>query len=429
MSIENVSHMIAAVPSADTRVLARAAIQSLSMGQPPSPELSDFISVGLDRDLQVFEDEYFGPDGLLPLADQGTFKMVEAFYGGGKTHYLRAVERRAHANGFASAFVELHKDSCPLTRFDLIYAKVVETLCLPSARDGQLLQGLGNVIRAWVSPRSEEEDAIESAAERLQALGDLPLPSMRIALRNAAHAIASDDRNSLDEILVYLHGGKISSPLKRLGILEPIDVRSGSLALRSLSHWLRQIGIPGLLLIMDEGDRSLSIASSNDKIAAANNLRQLINETTVGSGWPGVMFLYSIPSWQAFEDAFRKQPALHMVVKSTGFPSNPLAPRIALDDRFGNDDDARRVFCVELGGRIAELFAAAYPAQPLSVEATRSAAQLVAQVVVQETLEVSFRRLFVQTFIAALFRLRSGESLKQEAVIQILLGENSRIND
>jgi hypothetical protein len=428
MSTNSGVSFLASVSSADARVPARAAIESLSKGQPPSPELSDFISVGIERDLNVFEEEYFGPDGLLPIADQGTFKMVEAFYGGGKTHYLRAVERRAHANGFASAFVELHKDSCPLTRFDKIYAKVVEMLQLPPQNGGQPVQGLANVIRAWIAPIDDEVDPIEFASAKIAALGDLPLPSMRIALRDAAHAIASEDRNTLDEILVFLHSGKISAPLRRRGILEPIDVKSGSLALRSLAHWLRQIGVPGLVLIMDEGDRSLSIASTNDRISAANNLRQLINETTVGAGWPGVMFLYSIPSWQAFLNAFRNQPALEMVVKSTGFPSNPLAPRIVLDDRFSSDN-AREAFCVEVGGRIAELFGVAYPSKPIAPDATKSAAELVAKVVVQETLEVSFRRIFVQAYIAALFRLRSGEALNRGIVEQIVAGEASKIDD
>jgi hypothetical protein len=418
---------IGTVPSVDPRIAARTAIASLSMGQPPSPELSDFISVGIGGDLEVFEEEYFGPDGLLRIADQGTFKMVEAFYGGGKTHYLRAVERRAHAHGFASAFVELKKDACPLTRFDLIYGQVVETLRLPTATGAEPVQGLGNVIRAWISPDDDEVDPMEHAAAKVQALGDLPLPSMRIAIRDAAHAIASDDRNTLDELLVYLRSGKIAAPLRRRGILEPIDVKTGSLALRSLAHWLRQIGVPGLVLIMDEGDRSLSIASTNDRVSAANNLRQLINETTVGAGWPGVMFLYSIPSWQAFETAFRNQPALSMVVRNTGFPSNPLAPRIVLEDQFG-DDKAREAFCVEVGGKIAELFGAAYPSKPLPAKATRSAAELVAKVVVEETLEVSFRRIFVQAFIAALFRLRTGEKLNRGVVEQIVAGEASKID-
>ena len=67
---------------------SRAALDSLNMGVPPSPEVTEFISVGLEKDLNVFESEYFGPEGLLRESDQGSFKLVEAYYGGGKTHYL-----------------------------------------------------------------------------------------------------------------------------------------------------------------------------------------------------------------------------------------------------------------------------------------------------------------------------------------------------
>ena len=59
------------------RAQARQAIESLSQGTPPSTQITNLISVGLEGDLAVFTNEYFGAEGLLRETDQGTFKLVE----------------------------------------------------------------------------------------------------------------------------------------------------------------------------------------------------------------------------------------------------------------------------------------------------------------------------------------------------------------
>ncbi len=349
------------------RAQAREAIESLSKGTPPSAQLTDLISVGLERDLAVFTDEYFGAQGLLRETDQGTFKLVEGYYGGGKTHYLRVIERLAHRHGFASAFIELSKDSCPLTRFDLIYQRIAETLVVPLPSGGVSTDGIAGLIRLWVTPPPNLDlDASEYAQQQLMQLGDLPLPSFRIAIDNAAHAAASDDQTTFDEIMVYLHSGKIAPVLRKRGILEAIDVRSGALAMRCLAIWLRQIGYPGLLLVMDEGDRSLS-TSAKERAMASNNLVQLINETLKGTDWPGVMFLYSIPSWAEFRNNLSaNNMALEQRVQGTGFPNFPPAPRIVLDDRYPTDKDKQQ-FCQKVAKSLSELFAIAYPRSGLPV--------------------------------------------------------------
>jgi len=386
------------------RAQARQAIESLSQGTPPSTQITNLISVGLEKDLAVFTDEYFGAEGLLRETDQGTFKLVEGYYGGGKTHYLRAIERLAHCHGFASAFIELSKDSCPLSRFDLIYQRIAETLVVPLPSGGVSTGGIAGLIRLWMTPPTNSEiDPSEYAQQQLMQLGDLPMPSLRIALDNAAHAAASDDRVTFDEIAVYLHSGKIAPVLRKRGILEAIDVRSGALAIRCLAIWLRQIGYPGLLLVMDEGDRSLSIANAKERTTASNNLVQLINETLKGTDWPGVMFLYSIPSWAEFHNNLSaNNMALEQRVQSTGFPNFPPAPRIVLDDRYPTDLDKQQ-FCRDVAKPLSELFAIAYPANHPEPTDAESLARRVASAVVDETLEVNFRRLFVKTYLQILY--------------------------
>ncbi len=404
------------------RFTARGAIEGLALGQPPVPAVAEYISVGLEDDLDVFAEEYFGPEGLLTNTESGAFKLVEAYYGGGKTHYLRAIERLAHRQGFTSAFIELHRDSCPLTRFDLVYSRVAETLTAPPDERRPAAKGLVEVIRTWVTPpASMEVDPLEYAQRCVDAMVDLPLPSMRIALRDAAFAAASQDNEILDELHVYLRSGKISSALRKRGVLEAIDVKTGVLALRSLAVWLRAIGYPGLLLVLDEGDRSLSIVTTKETQAASNNLVQLVNETVRGEAWPGVMLLYSIPQWSDFEQTFGSNQALLQRLRHTGFPSRPPAPRIVLDDRFPTDAD-KIDFCVDVGRRLHDIFLLAYPDSSVRAMGP-DLARRTAQAVVEEVADVSFRRLFVQGFLGVLFASRKGARLSDGDLQEIVRGK------
>src|SRR5690606_34711900 len=137
-----------------------------------------------------------------------------------------------------------------------------------------------NLIRHWVEERSRgQEDPFDVLDKELDSLGDLPLMGLKVALRHAVTALLADDLETFEETLVYLTSGKIPQPLRRYGILQPIDTSTGSLALRTLAALIRKLGFAGFVLMLDEGDRSLSIVSSKDRRAASNNLVQLINET------------------------------------------------------------------------------------------------------------------------------------------------------
>jgi hypothetical protein len=408
---------------------ARRTLHSLGSGEPPPMDAISLLSVGLQRDLRIFTREYFSRDGGLlasPNATTGTFKIIEAYYGGGKTHYLRAVEREAAQHGFASAFVNLRKDECPLTRFDLIYQAVAEALRTPDLPPGK--RGIADVIRHWLDrDLGEDVDPVAHAQEKVALLGDLPLAGMKLAIREAALAHASGDAEMFDQAQVYLANGQVTPLLRKKGIVQAIKKESGSLALRSVVHWLRQIGYPGLVFILDEGDRSLSLSRANDKRAASNNLVQLINETNTEGSWPGVLLLYSIPSWDSFASAFQDNAALISRVRNTGFPMNPPAARINLDAR--TDSDAAKIaFCKELGARLYDLFALAYADTGLSSDDAARLATDVADVVVEQEITNTFRRIFVQTYISALNYADGGDVPSRAQIEQMALGEADKVS-
>lgn len=402
---------------------AQLAIDTLVGGEPPTLEIVDLISVGLERDLKTFEREYFRPTSFLVSEAGSTFKIVEAYYGGGKTHYLRAVERTAHRHNFASAFVGLKKNECPLTRFDLIFAAVAESLSIPRGEQLPPVRGIGAVIRHWIDTlRDGAEDPMQELQRRIDAIGDLPLMSIKIALRTAALAYASGDEETFAETLVYLTSGKISAGLRKRGVLQTIDDKNGSLALRTMAALLRKLGYAGFVLILDEGDRSLSIFSAVSAKAASNNLVQLINETAKEGDWPGTMLLYSIPSWQSFLNAFGDNQALIQRTEPTGFPLIPPAKRIVLDDRQHSAEE-KRAFCTKLAERLNALYEAAYPGYLPAAETLTKAARIMADRVLHYETESTFRRLFVRSYLSALYLVADEGALTVSDADAIVTGQ------
>jgi hypothetical protein len=402
--------------------IAQASLNALVGGEPPSPEIVDLISVGLERDINTFEKEFFRPSSFVvsPETEGSAFKMVEAYYGGGKTHYLRAVERAAHRSNFASAFVGLRKDECPLTRFDLVYQAVAGAIAVPRGDGLRPVRGIGPVIRHWVDTvREGAEDPILEVHRKLDELGDAPLMSLKMALRIAAFAHASGDGEEFDAALVYLTNGKIPPSLRKQGVVQAIDAKNGSLALRTIATLVRKLGYAGFILILDEGDRSLSIVSSKEKKAASNNLVQLINEAASPGAWPSTLLLYSIPSWQSFSDAFSNNQALIQRTEGTGFPMVPPAPRIVLDERQ-RDHASKEEFCRELATRLNRLFRSANPDDHLDPGELETASQLIVRGVLEREIDSSYRRMFVQAYISAIYWVRSEGVLTPAAAEKIV---------
>lgn len=409
---------------------AQQAVNSLIAGEPPGLDFVDLLSVGLEKDMRVFEQEYFCPTSFVVSSETkgSSFKIVEAYYGGGKSHYLRCIERTAHRNNFASAFVGLKKDECPLTRFDLIYSSVTESLNAPSVNMKPHARGIGEVIRGWVDRiMITAEEPLQELRKQVDSIDNLPLVGFKIALRIAAEAHAAGDEETFDEALVYLTSGKVPPILKKKGILQPVDIKNGSLALRTLASIVKKMGYAGFVLIFDEGDRSLSLGSAREKKAASNNLVQLINETAGSELWPSTMLLYSIPSWHSFSDAFADNQALIQRTEFTGFPSVPPAPRIVLDNRESTDDK-KMEFCIELAKRLQVLFDVARPNMLTRNSDLAKAPDLIAQEVLDSEVTSTYRRLFVQSYLSALYRVSAGDTLDETVAREIVSERNNQLS-
>ena len=107
--------------------LARAILQRIGeAGQPPEVGI-EFLNVGNEGVLGVLEREY-----IRPIAETGrgsSFKLVQAYFGGGKTHFLTCVRHIGWRHGMASAMVGLSPEECPFDDPLRIYQAVDREIC------------------------------------------------------------------------------------------------------------------------------------------------------------------------------------------------------------------------------------------------------------------------------------------------------------
>ncbi|MEO0068197.1 MAG: BREX system ATP-binding domain-containing protein [candidate division WOR-3 bacterium] len=386
--------------------LARAIINKLgSTGTPPEFGIEAF-TVGLDRYLRVVEEEYL--DGILKF-NLSSFKLITGNYGGGKTHFLYSVRNLAFKHNYCVAYVPLNPTECPFDKLELVYKSVALNLCAPQRTD-QILplgeKGIDAVIRRWVGDWRKKEERVE----RLEGyLLDLPLTdstSFFNAVRGAFHSLIAEDLEGFQESVQWLKGEDVGKDTRaRFRISERIDKSTAFRMLRSLIQWVHSIGFRGVVLLFDEAERGMSIASSRDKRRALDNLRQLVDECG-NSRLPGAMFFYAVPDENLLlEGSGPVYEALKQRLRSVFSETNPVGVRINLED-LGMEPVE---FLIKLGARLEELFENAYG---LKLSGVERVFRILAETAVKSfVLDVSYRRLFVVAAIEMLHRLRANPDL------------------
>ena len=93
--------------------LARHIIQRVGeSGQPPEQGIT-YLNVGNDSYLRILDEEYLARLKHNPRGS--SFKLVQGYYGGGKTHFLYCVRDLAWTHGFLTSLVNLSPRECPMT--------------------------------------------------------------------------------------------------------------------------------------------------------------------------------------------------------------------------------------------------------------------------------------------------------------------------
>ncbi len=384
-------------------------------GQPPERGV-ELVDVGNGRRLAVLEREY-----LRPIAEDGrgsTFKLVQASYGGGKTHFLLCLRERSWALGFATAIVGLSPDACPFDNPAKVWQAVARELSLPPTDPESLPpRGIESVLSSLLQVRRDRDGDLATRAWIRNELRRLPMdaPGLRAAVVGWLRAQLDEDDANQDLLGAWLRGEVVRpAEVRGLGVRESIDKSTGLRMLRGLCQLLQAMGVPGLLLGFDELDRNLSLPPRR-RAAVADNLRQIVDLCGTGA-LPGLVCVYAVPP-EFMRDVVQEYPALQQRLEAPAALS-PSSPQAAVIDLERSELPAGEVL-VRIGQRILDLVQLAHGAR-LDSRLQRHNLGLLSHEIMSGSFDMAHRRAFVKGAVDMLLsQLEDEHPLDQDAARQL----------
>lgn len=390
-------------PSTASHILQRLG----ESGQPPEYGV-EHINVGNESYLNVLEHEYFGR-----LLDGGaSFKLVQGYFGGGKTHFLYCVRDMAWRHGFAVSVVELSPTECPYDDTLKVYASVARRLAAGSDGPGQPPRyGISDLLRDVVDRRlAQTEDELREqgvarpgyeARQQVQRwlrreVARTPCESVsyRKAVVEFALAWLHEDFEAEQRLEAWLRAEPIpKGEVSEWGVYETMSRANGFLMLRSLTQMMRGVGFAGTALLFDEVDRNLSVSAKRSQ-AIGDNLRQVI-DLCGRHQLPNTLFMYAVPP-EFMRTIVPDYPALYQRLK-TPVPLSVRSPQAVLIDLEQLDLPPKELLAT-VGEKLVPIFNASRGVS-LGLERQRQNAEMLAGACVNTQFEVNHRRLFVKTFV------------------------------
>lgn len=390
--------------------VARLIIEQVgSSGTPPEYGVHLF-SVGLDTYLSVIEKEY-----LATFIKQGgsTFKLVEGVYGGGKTHFLYSVRDLAWKHNFVVSYVTLSPTNCPFHRLELVYSAIVRGLIPPSTLTELLsspMRGVPSLLRSWVGAKFHEyrergfnaQEIREELTHEIDSFSGIENVSFLKAIKLALKSILDNKEHDFESLCQWLTGEKYDTQMhkKHFGIMQPIDKTSAFSMLRSLAQILRQMDYAGLVVLLDEAERTPSL-SSTQKELLLNNLRELIDECG-HTTFQGVMIFYAVPDENFLEGRTQVYEALRQRLTTVFEEINPTGIKIDLEKLPVEPIE----LLIEIGNKLRRVYEVAYGCN-LDENAAQGTIKMIAEEAYKQRFsDIGYKRIFVQTLIKGLSHLR-----------------------
>ena len=418
---------------ATQKILAQHVIQRLGEGGLPPEFGVRLINVGNDSYLEVLDTEYF--QGQLRIGS--SFKLVQGYFGAGKTHFLHCVRELAWDYRFITALVELSPAECPYDDSLKVYQAVARRLAArPSAVLTAPSYGLADLIRDHVDDQLEQAEVTLAASGEAdpavaakaqvrrwleRTVGRAPCESHSYRQAVVALGLAYLDRDDeLERALAAWLSGEPVPPaqVRPAGVYEQLGRANGFTMLRCLCQMMVALGFAGTALLFDEVDRNLSVGAKRSQVVG-DNLRQVI-DLCGRHQLPHTLFMYAVPP-EFMRVVVPDYPALYQRLK-TPVPLSVRSPQAALIDLERLDLEPADLLRA-IGERVVEVFERARGiAFDRSVQDMN--ARLLAHAATEAFFEVNHRRLFVKTWVDLLHRQAAdGERrLSADDAAQAILG-------
>ena len=387
-------------------------------GQPPDRGTLA-VNMGTDEVLEILRDEY-----LIPMRESGrnsSFKLVEAPFGGGKTHFLFCLREIGWQEGFVTSLVDVSPQECPFDDTVSVYKAVARNLELPPESTAAMPdRGIDAVLVGLVRERVKANGAEVFREWLVEEFRRAQVESH--AVRRAAFLLMTavlDKDYELEELMgAFLRGEAVSKgELSGHQVREELESRTAFRFLRSLIQVLRALDIPGVILLFDEMDRVMSLSVKRRK-SIGDNLRQMIDHCGQAT-LPALLWVYAVPP-EFRTTVVPEYPALEQRLRGAGSFSatSPLEPVIDLNDL---PLDAEQLF-LRIGMRLFDLFQI-WKGGLLQEDIQRHNVDLLARHMGRDALEVGSRRLFVKQVVHMLHEQLAKESRMESGDVD-RLGES-----
>ncbi|RJQ53457.1 MAG: hypothetical protein C4530_18010 [Desulfobacteraceae bacterium] len=393
-------------------------------GQPPEQGIT-YLNVGNDSYLRILEQEYLARLKHNPRGS--SFKLVQGYYGGGKTHFLYCVRDLAWRHGFLTSLVNLSPRECPYDDPVKVYTAVAVNLTSPPPAEGiEPTRSLPDLLRDLADDRraSMGEERALKWIHQTAARVSTESHSFRKAATAFMAAYLQGEAGREAILEPWLLGEPVpQTDTRPLGVFEAIEPSTGFKMLRSLSQIVSGFGLPGIVLLFDEVDRNLSL-TSRKMLAVGDNLRQVI-DLCGQARLPSTLFLYAVPP-EFLRNVVPDYPALDQRLKSP-VPLSERSPQAAVIDLEHLDMDPVALLN-GIGERLTTIFEEATGWKAVVTIQTHNR-QLIASTMAAYTFEVSHRRLFVKTYTDFLYGQKAGKQGKitPEQAERIVQGGYTRL--
>lgn len=388
----------AEVTQAPSMHLARSIVLRMGeTGQPPERGALH-VNTGTEDVLRVLRQEY-----LLPMKESGrnsSFKLVQATFGGGKTHFLHCLREVGWAEGFASSLVSVSPQECPFDDTVRVYQAVARELELPPTElEAAPQRGFDAVLRLLVDQRVETygEEAFRRWLQEEFRRANIESHAVRRAALLYMEGLLDRDPDQEELMADFLLGASV--PKKELApfrIREELESRTAFRFLRSLVQTLRALEVPGVLLLFDEMDRVMSLTVKRRK-SIGDNLRQMIDHCGQAL-LPCLLWVYAVPP-EFMTTVVPEYPALEQRLRGAAILSDTsvLAPLIDLERLALTESELFE----GIGMRLCDLMGPGEFGQ-LNRELQQENVRLLARHMAETTLESGARRTFVKRAVQML---------------------------
>ena len=322
-------------PEELSRTLARRILAQMGEnGKPPEHGIS--TSTSATRPISSSSTTCTSQD-LMRTLEGSSLKLVQGIYGAGKTHFLFCVRDLAWRSDLLTALVTLSPKESPFHRPLAIYRAVAQRIELPRGPDGEETRGIDDVIRhdsrgARRRRRQGGRARVDREHARARA-ADASLVSRR--RRRAGRATLDGDNEKAQRLAAWLRGEELTvAQAKAANVFEVPSNENGFGMLRSLVQLVPRLGHEGVVLLLDEAERRLSVEAKPTKASAEamDHLRELV-DLCGRDELPRTLILYAVtPAFTA--NVLPLYPALQQRLgQPIQFLSahNPKAPVIDLE--------------------------------------------------------------------------------------------------